>query len=253
MQILLSPAKDMASAPNPLPHLAAQPRFQAEAERCALQMAELPAEKIAQLLHVNPRLAALTRQRYHDFLDPADRSPALLAYTGMAYRHLRAASFTAADLRFAQDHLWITSFLYGLNRPLDEIKPYRLEGNVVLPDHDGKTLFRFWRDRLTDVFIESILADDGVLINLASAEMKQLFHWRRVEQEVRVVAPEFLVETGERRKTVVVYAKMMRGALARHLLLHRSASPADLCRFDYEGFVHRPELSAPDRPVWVAG
>ena len=121
MQILLSPAKDMTDRPSvSLPSLTT-PLFLAEAEHNAAQMSELTTEELSQLLKINPQLAALNKQRYTDFpaLTP---QAAVLSYTGMAYRHLRAAEFSPEDLAYAQQHFWMTSFLYGLLRPLDGIK-----------------------------------------------------------------------------------------------------------------------------------
>lgn len=253
MQILLSPSKNMVATPKFRPPFTTRPRFQREAERCALQMSELSVEELARTLQTNPQLAALNKQRYHDFLDPEPRAAAVLSYTGMTYRHLRPEAFSPAEMDYAQTHLYITSFLYGLTRPLDEIKNYRMEGNVVLPDHDGQTMFRFWRSRLTDLLLEAVGADDGVLVNLASAEMKQLFDWRRVAREVRVVTPEFLVDKGDKLKNIVVYTKMMRGAVARQIIVEQPAKPEALHGFTYEGYTFRPELSKGDLWTWVLG
>ncbi len=52
----------------------------------------------------------------------------ILAYYDQAYKYLQADNFSQDDFAFAQDHLFITSFLYGLLRPLDMIHPYRMEG-----------------------------------------------------------------------------------------------------------------------------
>ena len=144
----------------------------------------------------------------------------------------------------------MTSFLYGLTRPLDGIKNYRLEGNVVLPEHDGQTLFQFWRTRLTDVLIDAVKADDGVLFFLASGEMKQLFDWKRVTKEVKVIMPTFQVMTNGKLKTIVVYTKMMRGALARHLITNRVTATEDWLSFEYEGFALLPD-STELRPAWA--
>lgn len=253
MQILLSPAKDMTETSTIVPPFTSTPHFQREATDCAMQMSEFTAEELSKLLKINPKLSALTAQRYHNFLDPEPHLAAILSYTGMAYRHLQAEKFSEADFRYAQKHLWITSFLYGLNRPLDEIKNYRLEGNVQLPEHDGQSIFQFWRPLLTRLLIDSVQADDGILIHAASAEMKSLFDWKRVAKSVRIITPEFYVDQGDRLKTIVVYAKMMRGALARHLITTRPISPEALCDFAYEGFAFRPEHSTADKWAWVLG
>ena len=103
---------------------------------------------------------------------------------GAVFKRILPKDFSAEDFRYAQEHLRITSFLYGLLRPLDGIKPYRLEGDVRLPEKGGISMFDYWKPLLTDYFIEEIKNCGGVLINLASAEMKDLFDWKRVEQEV---------------------------------------------------------------------
>ena len=72
--------------------------------------------------------------------------------------------------KFAQDHLFISSFLYGMLRPLDRIHPYRMEGKVKLEAANGENLFSFWKPLLTDRLIESVKADDGILIHLATEE-----------------------------------------------------------------------------------
>ena len=68
-------------------------------------------------------------------------------------------------------------------------------------------MFQFWRTRLTDVLIDAVKADDGVLFFLASGEMKQLFDWKRVTKEVKVIMPTFQVMTNGKLKTIVVYTK----------------------------------------------
>ena len=80
-------------------------------------------------------------------------------------------------------------------------------------------MFDYWKPILTDTFIKEIKARGGILINLASGEMKDLFDWKRVEQEVQVITPEFQVWKKGKLTTVVVYAKMCRGVFApQHIL-----------------------------------
>ena len=117
--------------------------------------------------------------------------PALLSYTGMVFKRIHPADFTPEDFSYAQKHLLISSFLYGLLRPLDLIRNYRMEGYVKLPELGGVTVFDYWKPLLTDLFISEIKRSGGVLVNLASGEMKDLFDWKRVCQEVRVITPEF--------------------------------------------------------------
>lgn len=245
MQLLLSCAKTMTDrSPISVPRTT-QPRYGAEADAAAAALASLPAEDLGRLLRVNRTLAAENRRRYAAFHD-APSLPALTAYTGIVFKRIDPASFTPADFEYAQEHLHITSFLYGMLRPLDAIRPYRLEGDAILPGCDDQTRFAFWQQRLTDNFIDTIRADDGILLNLASSEMKRLFDWRRICREVRVITPEFRIHEGERLKTIVVYTKMCRGEMTRFALKGRISDPERLKTFEWEGFRFDPERSRGD-------
>lgn len=251
MITFISCAKTMAeTCPQALPP-ATVPAFLDEARRMALSLGQLSPEEWADQLHVNPQIAARTSLRFKSFNDePGNELPALLAYTGMVFRHIRPQDFGREDWEYAQSHLLISSFLYGLLRPCDRIRPYRLEGHVRLPEsHGGTTLFAHWRPLLTEAFIARIREEGGTLANLASAEMKKLFDWKTVEQSVRVVTPDFYTLKGGRLKPVTVYAKMCRGEMTRFILKNRIEQPDDLKAFDWEGYRFRPEHSTGDH--WI--
>ena len=221
------------------------PRYAREAAELALQLATLSTEELERMLRTNRQIAATNRRRYRQF-HGEEALPALLAYTGVVFRHIAPERFTPGDFEYAQQHLNITSFLYGVLRPLDAIRPYRLEGDAVLPGHDEQTLFAYWHERLTDALLDKIRRDDGILVNLASGEMKRLFDWKRVCREVRVITPEFRIREGDRLKTIVIYTKMCRGEMTRHILKNRITDPAALQAFEWEGFRFDPSLSRGD-------
>ena len=204
------------------------PRYAREAAELALQLATLSTEELERMLRTNRQIAATNRRRYRQF-HGEEALPALLAYTGVVFRHIAPERFTPGDFEYAQQHLNITSFLYGLLRPLDAIRRYRLEGDAVLPGHD-----------------EKIHADDGILVNLASSEMKRLFDWKRIRREARIITPEFRIREGDRLKTIVVYTKMCRGEMTRHLIRNRITDPERLKEFEWEGFRFDAALSRGD-------
>lgn len=250
MQILISCAKTMATTDTGIVPALSQPLFADVADRLAAQLAALSTEELGRMLRVNARLAAENRRRFLAFHD-APRQAALAAYTGIVFKRIDPQTFSDADFAWAQEHLNITSFLYGLLRPLDAIRPYRLEGDAVLPATGEQSLFEFWQERLTDVLLERIRQDDGVLVNLASGEMKRLFDWPRVVREVRVITPEFRIREGGRFKTVVVYTKMCRGEMTRRILRERIADPEALHDFGWEGFRFDPAGSRDGQPHFV--
>lgn len=251
MQILLACAKTMTSSTKIEAPTVSTPRFEAEARQFALAMMNYSAGEVAQMMHCSTSIAATTRSRYANFFRNEELLPAILAYTGQAYRGLCANTFTADDMLFAQNHLHITSFLYGLLRPLDLIHPYRMEGNVELEPAKGINMFAFWRSHLTQCLIDAVKADDGTLMHLATEEMEHLFEWKRICKELRVIQPQFLCEQNGRLKIVAVHAKTCRGAMTRHIITHRISHPEDVTSFEHQGFVFCPELSETNRPVFV--
>ena len=235
MQILIACAKIMTNEPSkPVPY-ATEPIFQTVANRHALQMSRYDVDEIGMMLRCNKAIAAENKLRYRSFFDTSTRRPAIFSYDGMVFKKIAPETMTDADLTYANDHLLIGSFLYGLLRPLDLINCYRLEGDVVLPDN-GMNMFDTWKPILTDRLIERVKADDGVLVNLASNEFKNMFDWKRVQRELTVITPEFKVAKDGKLKTVVIYTKMCRGAMTRMIIKNRMTAPSDLKYFDYEGF-----------------
>ena len=227
------------------------PRFQETAEKMAAEMARMDVEELSRLLNCSMKIAAENWQRYHDFAT-TEKMPALLAYNGQAYKHLRADTLGEATLEYARRHLWITCFLYGLLRPMDGIAPYRMEHSVTLEATDGLPVDKFWKGTLTDVLIDSVKADDGVLIHLSTAEYEHLFDWKRVCREVTVVHPLFYVRQKDGRlRMQAVWAKACRGAMARHILCRRPLTLDELAAFSYEGFEYAPQLGAKAFPHFV--
>ena len=253
MLTLISCAKTMAAKTNIEVPATYEPAYAQTALEHALQLGQYSVEEMEDLLRVNRKIAAQNVLRYQNF--PSEDNPALpalLAYTGMVFKRIAPGDFTAEDFRFAQDHLRITSFLYGLLRPLDVIRNYRLEGSVRPGFLGGNSFFDYWKERLTAPFISDIRNWGGVLLNLASGEMKQLFDWKEVCHATEVVDVDFYVRQGGRLKNVTVYAKMCRGEMTRYVLKNRIDHPDGIKNFSWEGFRLDETVSTPRHLVFVS-
>ena len=249
MQILLANAKIMYEKAEKQP--LSTPLFQSVADTLAAEMARMDVEELARQLDCSTKIAAENWKRYHNFA-AAEKMPAILAYNGQAYKHLRADSLSGEALEYAQRHLWITCFLYGLLRPMDGIVPYRMEHCVTLEATGDKPVNQFWKDKLTDVLIDSVKADDGVLLHLSTAEYEHLFDWKRVCKEVKVIQPLFYVRQKDGRlKMQAVWAKACRGAMVRFVLAHQIVHPKELAAFSYDGFEYAPQLGEEAFPHFV--
>ena len=248
MQILLACAKIMNETTWTKTPLVNEPKFLKEAEHFALLMCQRTVEELMDIFQCSRQLAIENKLRYERFFADEGRLPAILAYFGQAYKCLDARTLSENDFLFAQQHLWITSFLYGLLRPMDMIHPYRMEGKVVL---DEKTMFNHWKPLLTDLLIDSVKADDGILVHLATEEMQHLFDWKKVRKEVKIIQPQFLVTKNGKLKSVIVYAKSCRGAMTRFIIKNKLDSPEDLTKFEYEGFEFRSDYGDSNHPHFI--
>lgn len=251
MQILLACAKIMHDSTPIQPQQSSVPYFKEDVARFAMELAQWQTDDFANKLNCSKQIAATNKARYLHFFDEGEQLPAILAYNGQAYKCLDAQSFSNKDYSFAQNHLWITSFLYGLLRPLDYIHPYRLEGKVSLEATEGQTMFAYWKPYLTRLLIDAVKADDGILIHLATEEMQHLFCWQQVMAQVKVINPQFYVIKNGKPKVVTMYAKSCRGAMTRYIIRHQLSHADQLKEFEYEGFVYSPEMSTPTTPCFI--
>ena len=78
---------------------------------------------------------------------------AILAYIGVVFKNINPKDFTEADFRFAQDHLRLVSICYGLLRPLDLIKPYRMEYDVKLPELGEGNMYIYWKNGKAETIV----------------------------------------------------------------------------------------------------
>lgn len=249
MQILLANAKIMndCSEVQPL----TTPMFQTVANELAAEMALCDIDTLAKELDCSRSLAAENWRRYQNF-HMAEKLPAIMAYNGQAYKHLRAKTLNKDALTFGQEHLWITCFLYGLLRPLDAIVPYRMEHCVKLAMTEDQPINTFWKDKLTDVLIDSVKKDDGMLVHLSTEEYEHLFDWKRVCEEVKVIHPLFYVRQKDGGlKMQAVWAKSCRGAMVRYILTNQIINSEELKAFSYEGFEYNPHLGEELYPHFV--
>lgn len=252
MQILISPAKTMSGTSKMKAPTGTTPRFVKEATEIALQMTQFSADELARILKLSPKTAAETYRRFQDF-HTEEKPPlqAILAYTGIVFKYVNPKDFTDEDFRYAQDHLRFGSFGYGLLRPLDLIKPYRMEYDVKLPELTEGNMYTFWRPRQTQMLIDDVKAAGNVLIYLASMDIQPSFDWKKVEQSIRVITPEFKVWKNGKPDTIVIYAKMARGRMTRHIIKNQITDTEELKAFRWEGFSYNESLSEKNRWVFM--
>ena len=127
------------------------------------------------------------------------------------------------------------SGLYGLLRPLDLMRPYRLEMGTRWAPRKTK-LTDWWGARIAKLLADDVEAEgSGTILNLASQE-----YWAaadgKLPKSIRVVAIDF--REGEAQKFVSFHAKKARGMVARWLVEHRVDDIEGIKGFDSDGYAY---------------
>ena len=254
MYVVLSPAKKLNEGPCVEGLGCSQLDLSDDLQQLIEVARPLEPSSLRQLMGISESLAELNAKRFESMQWPmtADNArQAALLFAGDTYTGLDAASLTAEDLDWAQDHVGILSGLYGLLRPLDLIQPYRLEMGTKLANGRGKNLYAFWGDRLAQL-IDQRLADhsEKIVVNCASNEYFKAAGTKALRAQV--VTPVFLEQKGDVAKTISFLAKKARGAMARFVISNRLTQADQLQGFDQLGYRYDASRSSDAKPTFVA-
>ena len=164
MQIIISPAKKMKEdidsfACRDLPALLPRTRV------LLRHLRGLDVPSLRKLLSCNDQIAELNYARFQTMDLERDLTPALLAYEGIQYRYMAPAVFTSDALEYVQEHLRILSGFYGVLRPFDGVRPYRLEMQAKL--HGIRVITPIFGERNG----AERVVEKGVYVKMARGEM----------------------------------------------------------------------------------
>ncbi|QJF49818.1 peroxide stress protein YaaA [Roseobacter ponti] len=253
MLVVISPAKRLDW--DATDRAGTEPAFQEDALRLVRTARNLTLGNLRDLMNLSDDLARLNRDRFRAFeAEPPTGAtrPAAFAFAGDTYQGLEAPSLDDDEIAWAQDHLRILSGLYGVLRPLDAIQPYRLEMGSRLKTRRGANLYEYWRDSLSKALnAQAEALGTDLLVNCASQEYFGAVAPRALK--LRVITPAFMEDRGDGKGPGMVsfFAKKARGAMARYVIQNRLNRAEDLLSFDTGGYAYQPEMSEPDRPVFL--
>ena len=152
MITVISPAKTM-DFESKSPSFSSKPIFQSESESLVNRCKALSLEQIKELMSVSDKIAKTNYTRFQMF---SPEKQAIYTYNRDVYNGIQTNSFNAEDIKYAQSSVRILSGLYGILRPMDLIKSYRLEMGTRLEVKQQKGLYQFWRDKITSHIIKEL-------------------------------------------------------------------------------------------------
>ncbi|HEY9573214.1 MAG TPA: peroxide stress protein YaaA [Pusillimonas sp.] len=255
MLLLLSPAKKLDYDSPVRTTLHTQPLFADQAAALIKVLKKKSADEVADLMKLSDALAALNVERYAAWKPQFDQSnsrQAVLAFNGDVYEGLDAPSFSDAQLKWAHEHLALLSGLYGVLRPLDLMRPYRLEMGTRLETGKGKNLYDYWGSSIAQYLNERLDALPGgkkaasrVVLNLASEEYFKSVDLKTLQ--ARVVQCVFQDYKNGVWKVISFHAKRARGLMARYVIENKIATVDALHGFASEGYAYIASESGADK------
>lgn len=254
MLILLSPAKniDLKGHVDHLP--LSTPLYLDRAEYLIGKLKKKSPAQLQKLMKISPDLAGLNHERYQHWtptIDQEGSTQAALLFNGEVYRGLNAKDWSAEDFDWAQEHLRILSGLYGVLRPADATRPYRLEMGTRMEVTPKKTdLYKYWNGTIR-AHLQEVLDAQGsdVILDLASAEYSKAAQLKQMG--ARIITPSFKDLSKGEYRMLMVFAKKARGMMADHVVRNRITSVEDLKTFDREGYAYNEALSEGDQWVYT--
>lgn len=246
MLVIVSPAKKLNLEHETIPEIEkSKPIFLRDAKKLAKIAAEKSEAEIAKLMHVSPRLAEGAANWFATFSTPEaafDAKPAGYMFSGDTYVGLEIRSMGKKALKQAQDRLLIISGLYGILRPFDLVQPYRMDMGTKLENPKGKNLYQYWGERVSNaVAMQAKQTKAKAIINLASKEYFSVLDESKLGAPV--ITPVFKeIQDGEIR-TLGLFAKRARGAMARWIMENNIKKPQDIKSFNINGYKFQPGAS----------
>ena len=229
MKIIISPAKKMKREEYVAPlH---RPMFLKEAGELLSFLRSLSDSEKAKVWKVKGALLSSSLSSLSMLSLEDIGSPAIFSYDGIQYTYMSPSSFTDSMLEYAEKNLRIISGLYGLLKPLDGVGTYRLEMESPISIPGYGDLYSYWGGKIAS----SLMEDERVLVNLASAEYSKAV-LPYLPSTVTVVTPVFLDWEKGRYVSKGVYAKMERGEMVRFLAETGAETVGEIMKFSSRGY-----------------
>ena len=238
MKIILSPAKKMITDTDSIAPVG-MPDFLDKTTKILSWMKSLEKEELKAIWKCNDKIA---RQNF-DRLENMDLyhmlTPAILSYEGIAFQYMAPAVFEYGQFEYIQKHLRILSAFYGSLKPLDGVRPYRLEMQAKVTIGNTRNLYDYWGDLL----YQSVIDDSRIIIKLASKDYSKCIE-KYLSPKDTYITITFCELSGEKLVTKGTYAKMARGEMVRFMAERGIENPADIQKFNRLGYRFREDLSS---------
>ena len=172
----------------------------------------------------------------------AKHYPALKLFDGLMYRHIKRDELTKAEQTYLENHVLITSALYGVVPALSPMAPHRLDFLMKLKV-SGKTLKTHWK-----LAYDEALQGEDLIFSLLSSEFETVF-----SKEIRekMVTFKFMEDKAGQLKIHSTISKKARGAFLTALIEGQVQTVEQARKLRFVDFDYRLDLSSDLELVFV--
>lgn len=115
--------------------------------------------------------------------------PAIERYTGIMYTAIDYKWMSQNWKKYFSDHFVILSWMYGILKPEDRIRNYKLP-------IETKWLFLFWWERITEILNNQ---QSDIIVNMLPKSYEKMIDWKKIESKVLTIE-FFHIKNGEKKK-----------------------------------------------------
>jgi len=250
MKIIISPAKSLNFEDKVQTSINSKPLFHNDAIKINSELKKESIESLCDLMGISSKLGELNWTRNQDFTKDSNYSKqAIFAFNGDVYDGFDIDSLDHEKHQLVNNVIRILSGLYGILKPFDHIKPYRLEMGTKFSINGNKNLYDFWKSKVTNQ-LKSELAEDELIVNLASNEYFSVINSKKVSNII--ISPQFKDFKNGNLKIISFYAKKARGLMSRFIIDNNVKSVNEILSFDSGGYSYSKKDTADElKPVFI--
>lgn len=236
MKIIVSPTKTQKIRRN-IKIYSTKPIFNVESEHLAAFLADKTEKEIIEIFNASDKISSETCLEYQNFKLSNNYGNAIETFTGTVFKELKINEYNRNNLDFLQSHVRIMSGLYGILKPFDSIKKYRLdfENKIFTKDSIYKNLYIFWSEKINKYF-----SQDDKILNLASVEYSKIL---KSFYEKKMINIYFLSKKNQKLKSISMNIKKQKGKILDYIIKNNIEDFIQLKKYQSDGYIYNLKKS----------
>lgn len=235
MKIIVAPSKTQQYE-NKTIKTTSSPVFMEESQRIRAEIRNFGREDFANVMKIKGKKLDEVVELYSKEDNELKEVPAIECYTGFVFRELEMPKYDSEQLQYMNGSVRILSAMYGVLRPSDLIRGYRLDMTMKF---GVQNLYKRWNEKVDEYF-----RNEEIIINLASKEFSKMISKKMIDIDFKVIKEGKL-------KTIGTYAKKARGMMLDYIIKNRIQEPTKLKEFSLDGYEFSDEKSKDNSYVFI--